>query len=368
MLASSLAAAAVAGAVTVGVPERVGFWDPGFQRAIYRSDYAHPQRGSDGLPITTDPRASMAFPCEQSFTGCVRRPRRFGPSVPWTSNAPVTAPVRFWTLIYNTEPAFAERRAGPPGMSSAVTGNGGDDSVYTVLAAPDPIDGRGHEISLMVKATAGNTEDFEIPYLELGASRSRGNRRWTMQDFGLRLRNQPVARLGERATVRFRARVRERGGIGGVWFRLVALVRAAGGPYMVMLNLLHEHEPEEEDLGNYLWNWPIQESLYHPGARLFIADIEDARRECGLDPGPRLRARRRVALPGREPAVFAVDLTRLFRCPANAWSQMLPEGPLAVERVAWAVELFRTPGDRADYLHMGIADPRVTYRSSAGAR
>lgn len=84
----------------------------------------------------------------------------------------------------------------------------------------------------------------------------------------------------------------------------------------------------------YKWNWPMQESFYHPGVEWAFIDAEDVQPMCGFSI-PRLTTK------GQQIA-YDINLRSLFQCISNksGWDTAMPtSGTLPISGVHWSNEM-----------------------------
>ena len=119
-------------------------------------------------------------------------------------------------------------------------------------------------------------------------------------------------------------------------FYLVAKTSWSGKPRGLFITLAHWNidwsSASEADVSTK-WNWPMQESFFHPGVAFAVIDAEDVNAHCGISV-PRLTT------IGQEIS-YDLDLQSLFQCASNLglYEAPMPFGFHPIEGVHWAVEM-----------------------------
>lgn len=188
---------------------------------------------------------------------------------------------------------------------------------------------------LVMNGTFPNPEFGGIPYLSVGAERNRGNgSALGYMNFG----------FFPQHFLKFKARLWDfklPSPVGAqpatLAFYLLATTSWAGKKRGLFITLAHwnlDWSSASVAETNAKWNWPMQESFFHPGTEFFFIDSEDVNSHCGISV-PRLTS------IGQEIS-YDLNIEALFRCASDdlgGFEDPMPGGILTIEGVHWAVEM-----------------------------
>ncbi len=401
--------------------QQVGIWDPSFVEARLRSDY------SSGVGVAASPLAyafngpgleGCLWNAESSFMAC---PGRIDAATPpawrsgwggqvrpfcggdsteqgnsWTGcrafsttnafafNQPGQ---RFWVVHANLEPAFDQCQSGPPSQSERV--HTGSSGLFRIETTSNQftlwVDNGAHDFSCLSEASLQEhgVRNVGIPFLSLGAQSNRGNT--TMNGTPM-----PVARFrffnpqaDDVDRLQFSARIPagvkptacqddlcSPGGAHGYYVGLYLLAEWQGTRRMLFFSLDDRSAmayPVWCDFGCQTWNWPLQQSMFFPGAQ--VGHIKSspgigldycALRLPALRPGP-LDSSTGLHGAGVE-RNYDLSIRRLFECAFTLgtlrWddNQADPDVLVNVLGVHWFVETYGTSGT----VGLSIRNPRIT--------
>lgn len=328
------------------------FHDQGFVNAVVRTDYNSQTEGQSSNPVTFI--APCLFPGQICGTG----PTVYATTNKFTQNGQSWPQSGYWVLSINNEnaydkicPANPDPDAGcaAPGQLLATTQNSGPPNQSLPRASPGfglmgftafmdtPAGENFFRAHMVMNGTFPNPEFGGLPFLSLGAEQFRGNgsppgylnwlgrprkvafkaRLW---DFKL---PSPVS-PGQPATLVFY-----------VYFRTSWGSKSRG----LFITLAHWNFDNSDaadparQFTPFRWNWPMQESFFHPGVDWVFIDAEDIQPLCGFSV-PRLTS------IGQEIS-YNLDLQALFQCASNlgGFEVPMPGGIRPIEGVHWAVEM-----------------------------
>lgn len=255
----------------------------------------------------------------------------------------------FWVTVTNTDPAYDQCNAGPPGASNKI-GTLNEQSMFKMGVSPGQI---------IVEASAndrlangewycnGTTEPrYAAPFLLVGAEQGKGQSRPIMplqvgQSERLSwqtrvLTNKPFGCVAgtEAACSNIGS-----GPGGGVWSGIM-LHSAWGGVKRGLFVMIHMqgHLVLREEQRKIQWSWPIEESFFYPGFELGYMTPKHARELC------------QVEIPAfatdASPTAFSLDVAKLMKCAGDHgfFSQTMPTDAV-LTGVHWFVEFTGTEGE-----------------------
>jgi hypothetical protein len=327
------------------------FWDQGFKRPRFMTDYPSTDEGTASNPLT------LVSPCLYPATDplgiggtCHLETAEFPVSNHFTMNG--ARPDRpHWTLVMNNEPWFRSK-SGPPDQSLPRTPPGlgvmGFDAFKgSVLGEPF------HRAHLVLDNSFNNTdlhEDgaYSIPFLGISGDQRAGN-----GEYPGRL-NAPF----HPSTLYFTAALwdlyppeldPELGFyLGALFTQLWVFAEWEGKPRGIFFTLYNFNvsfsHPEGDPLrpaslpfSKFHWAWPIEESFFHPGGDLVFGEIDAIDQACGGVLGPA----QRLNEAGQQRS-YLIDLQTVFRCVSDLGgfdSPMPAFSPVPILGVGWANEL-----------------------------
>lgn len=109
-----------------------------------------------------------------------------------------------------------------------------------------------------------------------------------------------------------------------------------------------------------LWNWPIEDSFYYPGAKIASFATDSSLKEsCGLDYSE-------LNLSDNNFSNYKIDLTRLFRCAGNiGYFTDMPKGEIEIEGVHWFIETTGLTGELGlEIQDISLSDDDLIFRDS----
>lgn len=109
-----------------------------------------------------------------------------------------------------------------------------------------------------------------------------------------------------------------------------------------------------------LWNWPIKDSFYYPGAKIAAFATDTSLIEsCGLN-YPDLN------LSDSNFSNYQIDLTKLFRCAGKiGYFTDMPEGEIEIEGVHWFIETAGATGELGlEIEDISISDDDLIFQNS----
>lgn len=329
------------------------FHDQGFGDARVRTDYNSQTEGQPANPIT------FVAPCLFPGQICGTDPTTFDFVNYFVQNASGWPQSDYWVLSINNENAYDKvcpvnpdqgvscppgqllvttQNPGPPNQSLPRSSPGYGLMGFTAITGSFPGESfyRAH---LVMNGTFTNPEFGGIPYLSIGAEHYRGN------GMAPGLMNYSFGRR----TVKFTARLWDfklptpvsETQPATLAFYLFARTTWGGKPRGLFITLAHwnvENSSASQATTKVRWNWPLQESFYHPGAELTYIDAEDIQSLCGFSV-PRLTSM------GQEIS-YSLNLQSLFQCASNlgGYDSAMPYAYLPIEGVHWAVEMTGVDG------------------------
>lgn len=357
------------------------FYDQGFDSADYRTDFDSQTEGTSTNPLTYDDPNAPIYPLEPPYLGyvntclfnnvsCGSGPTAQQQSYHYSSSPSVwNANANFWVLSVNNEPAFNNIRTilqaggpttanlGPPNQVHQLYSNTHANWTQTPasFATVEPsIVGetfpRAHLIVRHWGSSYSNDAngEFGIPFISIGAHEGRGH---ASEVGAIRSTTRPD-------TVKFKARIwdyLEPDG-GGLWFFMFAVTEWGGKQRGLFIGLKGigagtDWSTSYKDGTNLQWNWPIQESFYHPGIDFAFIDTEDFGANvqnpynktwvCDIDSAKAPK----ISSTGID-YQFELDIEELFRCASarGLFETKMLGTNLPILGVHWGVEMYGAGG------------------------
>lgn len=391
----------------------VGLWDPNFTSGKVRGDYLSPT-GTSSSPLTLSYSGAGAQGClfnaHDSFMGCPgRRLAGFDPHLvgnsqkrpycggsssfyasTWfgcaaydqTNAISINSPQsQYWVVHANLEPSFDQCNSGPPGQSEPVSTSSTPSGLFTVYANPSnqtvrlTVDNSAYDFSCVAPPT------LSAPFLSIGANSNRGNVDNNGQPKPVGLfyfyNDDPLSKQTQR--LQFRAQIQSLDEFGckpgtedrcspqstGFVSGFYLTAHWGGKRRMLFVNFYDggiPAYPNYSDVMNARWNWPVQQSMFYPGAEigLMLATPGNALASCGLNV-PRLPSPYWTPVIGwrpGDPRDYDISIRRLFEC---AYEYGILSGPITlnqqvlVESVNWYIETYATEGS----LSLNIQNPTI---------
>ena len=390
--------------------EAIGFWDDYLLNGSARTEYPIGKgTGSDYLDLRFNDNdlpgiEGCQFNAADAFTGCPGRAgledlpsgipawlgtvqheeacsgdtTRIGDS--WIgclsySQSPyfeINSPGEFyWVIGPNDDPAFDQCKPGPPNLSHPVLDfNSTEDGIYKV-GMEDVLNGPSFKKRLQI--SINNTQhDFfcnqtgqyqnSIPFLSVGAQKERGNQ----QAVGL----IGTDNKGAQSLLEFNIRAPHYVPFGcpigvfdvctinsnfGVHAGIFAIASWNNVHHMVFFDFIREGVyASQPNQAKGLWNWPIKDSFYYPGAEIVaFASSSEINSQCDVN-------YTNLALNSDIFRNYNIDLTKLFRCAQNAgYFPNLPSTEIEIEGVHWYIETTGLVGEieiEIEDIHMSLDD------------
>jgi hypothetical protein len=312
------------------------FNDQGLINARVRTDYNSQTEGQPSNPIT------YVNPCLFPTAVCGNSPTTFSATNWFAQNVSGYPQSSFWVLDLNNEFSYnlgshTTYNPGPPNQSVPRSAPGYGLMGFTALIDSEAGENfyRAH---LVANGSFPNPNGgLGIPYLGIGAERYRGNNsvapgilntatgRKRVQ-FKAKLWNAiPPGPAGHAPTLAFY--VTARTAWGGKARGLQITLYRWGFENSTIPPAL------ERFVTQYQWNWPMQESFYHPGVEWAFMDAEDVQYFCGFSVPPLTTIGQQIS--------YDINLQSLFQCLSNrnAWDTPMPSSTLYIQGVHWAVEM-----------------------------
>ncbi len=385
-----------------------GFWDPGFVSAKIRSDFAPGSGiGTVANPINylyPGPGAQgCLFDAGPSFMGCPARNGSQDGHAPGPSSAQIAPYCRgssvveglswrgcrqfsqpntvsinspgsqYWVVHNNVEPAYDQCNSGPPGQSEPV----GSSGLFGISSTP----GQG-SFTLVVRNWAHNFSctgaTMPVPFLSVGAQSNRGN---TNPNGTAR----PVARFRffnpqptDIVRLQFDAQITTYSAFGcapgtsgqcsggGYWGGIYLIAEWEGVQRMLQVLMADggvlSHDPGVPgDFANGLWNWPVSQSFFYPGAEVGFVRVDPGigLDYCGISI-PKLRPGFGFTGAGTKIS-YDLNVRRLFECAYELgtlhWSNDTynPNQEILVKGIHWFVETYGTTGS----ISLTVSNPTI---------
>lgn len=346
------------------------FYDQGFLDADFRTDFNSKTEGDKNVNELTYSSHCIfppPNPIVEPWSVCGTSPdheRVAGDYWYQSSSSVWNANANFWVLSVNNEPAFdGTLNAGVPNQAHKLYSNTSQYWMYTPAAFAVVTDTEIGEnfprAHLIVRhLTSNHSLDPNgaggIPFLSIGGQDDRGH-------------SDQVGEMGYSATgphtVKFKARIWDfiepdpsTGNEVGLFFFMYAMSEWDGKKRGIFITLKHIGDNSDwttgvTDVLPYFWNWPIEESFFHPGVDWRFIDSEDFGNPATY-PRPSTVCNISPSLVPQMVSTgvdyqFTLDLEELFRC-ANArynFTDPLPtDEALPITGVHWGVEMFGTGG------------------------
>lgn len=350
------------------------FHDQGFEDAVVRTDYNSQTEGRPSNPYNP---ITFGAPCLYPGRICGSSPTTYIATLQndffFFQNVQSWPQSNFWVLSVNNEEAFNKvcptnpdpdvvcappggviiytNNPGPPNQSLPVESPGYGIMGFTAITNSLPGEAfyRAH---LVMNGLFTNPNFGGIPYLSIGAEHYRGN------GSAPGIMNYAYGRR----KVAFKARL---------WdfklptpvsakqpatlaFYLLATTSWSGKTRGIYITLAHwniEHTTATKAFDKLKWNWPIQESFYHPGVEFVFFDAENLSSRCGISV-PRLTS------IGQQIS-YNLNIQSLFQCASDlgGFDVPMPYGYLPIEGVHWAVEMTGDDG----WLWPSVHDMEMVY-------
>ncbi|MDN5923403.1 MAG: hypothetical protein L0H70_00205 [Xanthomonadales bacterium] len=321
-----------------------GFPDQGFDNGLpaISTDYYASTEGTSVNPLTF---SSCIFPTGECDTG----PMVFQQSNVWRQSMPAWAcfgwmgPCNHWTLILNNEAAYNTENSGPPDASlpRSLPGYGifGFATLFGNANFPGDTLWRAHMVLNLSSQFPNPDTNQKTPYMAIGAWDGWGSP--PGETIGV-LNPSTSAGL---TTVEFGERewqfIPTQHWAAGptqplvVYAYMTVFADWGTSPKAIQVNLFHWTNPNFDWPGwlPLKWNWPIVESVYHPGAQFAGVEAENIQSLCGF-------AVPRLQFPGQD-VNYSIDLNALFHCAnqAGMFDEPLPQtADIPITSVSWATE------------------------------
>ncbi len=264
----------------------------------------------------------------------------------------------FWVISANNDPSFDQCRPGPPNNSNPI-GALNSQRLFKVGVdgiAPTP----SKRIAMEINATEHNffcTESSSylesIPYLSVGVVKRKGNLgvapaeisvgqnpgRAVRDDLSFSAKIDSIERLDcplksckdQPCFCNTTGEVR-RGSHGGLFI----VAEWSGKPRAVYIDLFGEDQLDysSETPIRALFNWPIENSIYFPGAEIIIFSQKSIVEDCGFSLPPL----------STNQTNFSIDLSEAFACAIPEFETAPPEGAVEVTQIHWFIETYGTVG------------------------
>lgn len=319
------------------------FKDQGFVTARVRTDYNSQTEGQSSNPIT------YVSPCLFPAEACGNGPTVFSATNSFSQNVTGYPTSNFWVLDFNNEISYYRGNQttfnpGPPNQSIARSAPGYGVMGFTAIT--NPPGENYYRAHLVANGTFPNPNTDGRPYIAIGGERNRGNDGigvGTLNQSGGYKRVQFKAKLWDMINPTKLPTTPERPVTSepSIAFYVTAKTTWGGKARGVQLTLYHwgiENSKIPPDPPAFAaqekWNWPMQESFYHPGVEWAFIDAEDVQYFC-----PSLSVLR-LTTKGQQIS-YNINLESLFQCLSNnnAWDTPMPGSILTISGVHWAVEM-----------------------------
>jgi len=347
------------GLATLSSAGQAGLADPGMVLGRARTAYDFPRLGTPDRPITllkpfpTDDgclfdSASddilLGLPCQTGPLAYGDMSNAFGQRGGWRDGPP------FWIVDINNEPAFDACNPGPPHLSLPLRRPGEGLAGFRMQRA-GPAWAAHLALSLGFENPCGASA---IPFLSVGAREETGN------GMPVAFANQAVGTAPHRLqfTINieaFESPATPDGGDGAAFVSVLAVAQWRDIPRMLYINLLHFNRDiaPPGSLGR-VWNWPVAEHYFYPGADIAYFDAEHVDALCG------------ISIPELAPVAgtsirYSLKLHRLFRCASRLglFRDRMPNrhnAPnLPIQSVHWAIEAQGSEGQ----VWISVHDPHM---------
>lgn len=312
------------------------FHDQGFVNAVVRTDYNSQTEGTASNPIT------YINPC--LFTGaiCGNSPTVFSANNSFAQNVSGYPQSNFWVLDFNNEPSYnrggqTTNNPGPPNQSIARSAPGFGLMGFTAFKDA-PAGENFYRAHLVLNGTFPNPTFDAAPFIAVGAERYRGN--VTAPGYlNYSPANKRVQFKAKLWDFKLPTKIAGNTQQPSLAFYAYAITSWGGKKRGLFITLAHwniDNSDSTSFTGQWKWNWPMQESMYHSGVEWAFIDAEDVLSHCGYSV-PRLTTI-------NQQISYDINWQTLFQClgssSKNGWDAVFPTGQvLTIDGVHWSVEM-----------------------------
>ena len=382
------------------LPSDAKFHDEGFIEAKIRTDFNHPQRGTQSQPITLGqclfdyPEVTVSYACDGPIV--YNQSNDFSQQGGDISN-------NYWVLHVNNESSFATAsgipyNSGPPGQSLAVVEPGVEGIMgFSAFKECD------HCLQSSNIAQCNATcEDFyrahivlshnelnpnpiqAIPFLGINAVNQRGNNEPIVQmnadygvensiSFDIKLYDYKAPENNSSAAfIYLYFTTQWQNPITHEMINRMLFVTLGHTPTVDLIpnNSIVPKAPSQNfninQAGlNLSWNWPIVESFFYPGADFAYMESEDVLNYCGFEVNSfDMPYREEGFNPDGSDAIeksFMINVAALFKCASNhqLFDSPMPNNEvLDINIVGWANEI---GGGVDSHIWMAVSNMRTLY-------
>jgi hypothetical protein len=272
-----------------------------------------------------------------SWQGCLR----YASDVPYTLNSPGA---NYWVIAANSDPGFDQCNSGPPDFSFPISAIDGTQMFR--VGAPAGTATFQMQISLDSHnwfCALQNANHYTLPFLSVGAHVGRGQTTAIAQmntasphSFKIQFQSwyygSPTISCGAgTADICSPANT-------GVHAGFLAETTWDGTPRQVWVDLYGNglfggSNPSKQ---NAKWNWPVQDSMFFPGADIALFNRTGLFTYCG------------ISLPAisTSQTLYTVYITDIFKCASDQglFSQPMPSGNAPLNGFHWFEEAVGTAG------------------------
>lgn len=244
----------------------------------------------------------------------------------------------FWVVHANSDPSFDQCNDGPPGLSYSVASSVTDTTTpFALTMTPYSLFGKQANLYVDFEHWVPTCADEGwIPFLSLGAMANHGNNGPVAE-----VRWPPISGLRDQLSFQIDATavVPEPSQFYHLGFYAIAEWPSSDVANVARMLFVDLSAQNGVPTTGALWNWPIYESMFWPGADVAVLTRADAATVCGLSfPDP---------VTGSGLQSVNVPLSDLFNCASNLG---LFEDPMPgsqtheVTGFHWFIESERQPG------------------------
>jgi uncharacterized repeat protein (TIGR02543 family) len=248
----------------------------------------------------------------------------------------------FWVAVANSEPSFDQRNSGAPGISEKIVNPLlGETGLYKV-GTEDTVSGKRLHLIINHNEYGSASIQGSVPFLSVGAHQGKGqsqpiavmNARKSMRDL-LKFRTMIYGYSGGQPSTTIKPFYADI----GVWMQAKWKTQGVERTRQIQF-LLSPHNPDSpqqysniEELYNFKyakWNWPLEDSLFYPGAEVVYLTHQSLRK-CGIAI-KKIPVLQTTELAGRKDANgnvvdpyemlsgfvdYEIPVGQLFQCAAN---------------------------------------------------